>query len=188
MYTHQPDFIATLFARTQYQWFKETHAALKYHYEFSQKEDKISYLPDEITGLVNVTISYLNLNRTPRFVKGFWQGQSTEPDFKIPMTRRTFKNININNPKDIAMLQRYFDGVQHRCIPDLVLGTYDRLQTVSYGYGLSGPTKNQDRTTKNLRLTHGLALNVPGFNGLTPRAPWETLVRMQIQISQAQIK
>ncbi|NDE78729.1 MAG: helix-hairpin-helix domain-containing protein [Chitinophagaceae bacterium] len=106
----------------------------------------------------------------------------------LRLNGNNIKKIDINNPKDIAMLQRYFDGVQHRCIPDLVLGTYDCLQTVSYGYGLSGPTKNQDRTTQNLRLTHGLALNCPGFNGLTPRAPWETLIRMQIQISQAQTK
>ena len=90
-----------------------------------------------------------------------------------------------SNPKDIAMLQRYFDGVQHRCIPDVLPGNADDcLQTVAFGYGLTGHTKNQDSTTKNLRIWHGLALNVPGHN----RASWETLIRMQIQINQAQTK
>jgi hypothetical protein len=161
--THQIN-LAYFFNMTQTDWKNRSYARLVDLHTKSGNHKKLSYLPKEISGLVDVTIGYLNLYHTPRFVKGQWTLDLSHPEFKVPFTRRTFKNIDMSNADDVAMLQRYLDGVQPRCMPAVLVAQMEHfndpkltLRTTSWNQTNTTNPKTRENT-KALHVTHQLGL------------------------------
>jgi hypothetical protein len=179
--THQIN-LAYFFNMTQTDWKTKSNARLVNVYTETANTKKISYLPNDISGPINVTIGYLNLYHSPRFVNGQWQG-ANNPEFKVPFTRRTFKNVDMTNADNVAMIQRYLDGVQPRCMPAVLTAQMEyfndptlTLKTTSWNLTNTINPKNH-KNYRSLHITHQL--------GLESRldAAYEAVTRLEIKFT-----
>lgn len=65
-----------------------------------------------LKGKCDITISYLNIDQQEKFVKDRW---ITKNFF---MTNRNFKNVDIDNLDSIITLDRYYQNVKLRSLPE----------------------------------------------------------------------
>ena len=180
--THQIN-LAYFFNMTQTDWKNRSYARLVDLHTKTGNHKKLSYLPKEISGLVDVTIGYLNLYHTSRFVKGQWTPDLSNPEFKVPFTRRTFKNIDMSNADNVAMLQRYLDGVQPRCMPAVLVSQMEHFNDPKLT--LRATSWNQTNTTNPKTRVNTKALHITHQLGLESRrdAAYEAATRIEIKFT-----
>lgn len=132
-------------------------------------------LPDNCT----VQIAHLDLESRPIFRNGSWS--QYQPNNPLPMKKRTFKNIDLNDEYQKAMLDTYYNEVKNRSLPLQYHG--QQLVNKSRCINIKSNPQNKDQGTIYLQYEFSIRVHSYWEGGLFNTKPEETLTRTSVRIS-----
>jgi hypothetical protein len=134
-------------------------------------------IPDTLPDNCTIQIAHLDLEARPAFRNGQW----SKPNDKFPMKKRVFKNINLNDEYQKAMLDTYYSVVKDRALPLQYQGRH--LVNKSKSILIRPNPKNKDQGTIYLEYEFSLRVHSYWEGGMFNTKPEDTLTRTSVRIS-----
>jgi len=134
-------------------------------------------IPDIIPDNCTVQIAHLDLEARPAFRNGQW----SKPNDKLPMKKRIFKNIELDNIQHKAMLDNYYSVVKDRALPLQHQGRH--LVNKSKSILIRPNPKNKEQGTIYLEYEFSLRVHSYSEGGMFNTKPEDTLTRTSVRIS-----
>ena len=134
-------------------------------------------IPDALPDNCTIQISHLDLESRPAFRNGQW----SKPNDKFPMKKRVFKNINLNDEYQKAMLDTYYNVVKDRALPLQYQG--QQLVNKARCILVRPNPKNKDQGTIFLEYEFSISSYSYFEDGQFNTRPENTLTRTSVRIS-----
>jgi hypothetical protein len=116
-------------------------------------------IPALIPDNCSVEIGHIDLESRPTFNNGQWT-QSQEITFPVknplPMKKRTFKNIDLNNDEHLTMLDEYYSVVKNRSVTE----SYKNHDLVNGTRGISIRHNNKNPNQGTMQLYYEFSINI----------------------------
>ena len=134
-------------------------------------------IPDTLPDNCTIQISHLDLEARPAFRNGQW----SKPNNKLPMKKRLFKNINLNDEYQKARLDTYYSVIKDRALPL----QYQGQQLVNKAKAILVRPNPQNKEQGTIYLEYEFSLRVHSYfeGGQFNTRPEDTLTRTSVRIS-----